>query len=244
MEDIKEKYFMAVEDVLRRIRETQFESISKAAEKVADTAMKGGVVHLFGTGHSFLVCQEAHLKAGGLACCHAVMECNLIGRSMESMHLERLEGYGKVIFQRVNVTENDTVVVVSGSGVNPAPIEFALEGKERGLPVIAITSINFSRNAPSRHPTGKRLFEVADIVVDSCVPLGDAVIEVKGTPQKVGPVSTIAMMTIVETIIVQAVEKMVERGFEPPIFLSANIPGGDKHNLSLINRYKAKIPYG
>ncbi len=237
-----EEYFGKAEELLEKIRRTQLKAILKASEVISESMAKGGVLHLYGTGHSHMIAEEPFYRAGGLAAVNTIWDpCFSNLHLLRNSRLERLEGYGKVIIDATEFSENDALIVISVSGRNAVPIEVAMEAKKRGIPVIAITSMDYSKKAPSRHPSGKHLCDVADVVIDNCVPYGDAVLDVKGVPQKVAAVSTVAGAAIVNAITGQVAENMAEMGVEPPVFLSGNIEGAEEHNKRLVKRYGKKI---
>jgi len=238
-----EGYLGKAEEVLEEIRRTQLNSILKASKVISESMSKGGVLYLFGTGHSHLIADEPFFRAGGLAAVSAISESTMLGKDTKSSLLERLEGYGKIIVDTARLSENDVLIVISVSGRNAVPIEVTMEAKKRGIPVIAITSMDYSKKIPSRHSSGKHLCDVADIVIDNCVPVGDAVLEIGGSPQKVAAVSTVSGAAIVNAIIGQVAENMVSEGITPPVFLSGNVDGADKYNAKLVDKYKDKIRF-
>jgi len=145
--------------------------------------------------------------------------------ALKTSSIERLPGYAKVLLDYYGLQKDEAIIVISNSGINAVPVEIAMGAKERGLKVIAITSCGFSSSIPSRHISGKRLFELADVVIDNYVPPGDALVEVKGMVQKVGPISTIIDSAILHSISLCVVEKLLEKGVEPPVYMSATYPG-------------------
>ncbi|GGD62862.1 sugar isomerase domain-containing protein [Paenibacillus nasutitermitis] len=238
------EYLNQVLNVIDSISRSQKETIQRVASKIADSIMKGGVLHLFGSGHSHMVAEDAFNRAGGLVCINAMLEPSLmeinVGRT--SM-LERLHGYAKVIVSGYDLRPGETIIIVSNSGINAVPIEVALECKERGLHVVALTSLQHSSEECSRHSSGKRLFEVADEVLDNCGVPGDAMLAHEKLTNKIGPSSTIAGIVIIQTLICAVVEQLLERGAAPPVFRSGNISGGEEHNQGLIDGYKERIRY-
>lgn len=229
-----ERYYQIISDILSRIATTQREPIQRAAEVVANHIANGGIVYLLGSGHSLAVAMEAHHRAGGLAPVDVIHD-RTFGRA------ERLEGYAEVLMKDYNIPPGGVVIIISNSGRNALPIEVALYCKERGITTIAITSLAHSKSVSSRHSSGKRLFEIADIVIDNCGVPGDAALEIEGFAGRACPTSGIAGMFIVESIVAQAVENLVKAGIEPPVFLSANIDGGDEHNAKLYEKYWHRI---
>jgi uncharacterized phosphosugar-binding protein len=159
----------------------------------------------------------------------------------KSSKLECLHGLAKVILEESGVERGDVLMVASTSGVNAVPVEMATEAAELGARVIGITSIGASKATPLRNGSGKRLFELADIVIDTHVPYGDAAIQVEGVTQRIAPLSTVIGVAIVNALVVRTVKILVEQGIEPPVFASANIPGGQEFNVALLKRYKDQI---
>ena len=153
------------------------------------------------------------------------------------------EDDGRVIADNQPIGEGDVVIIHSVSGRNTVTVDFALRCREKGARVIALTSVAAGKAIPSRHPSGKLLMDVADVVLDNCGCVGDASIEIKGVPEKVAPTSTAVGAAMLNAIMGRAVELIVERGEVPPIFMSANVPGGDEHNRDMLRRYKNHIFY-
>ena len=132
-------------------------------------------------------------------------------------------------------------MVISNSGINVVPVEVALEGKARGLTLIALTSLTHSRKVQARHPSGKRLFEIADIILDNCGEAGDAVVRYEGLPGRVAPTSILAGSYIINCLVCRVVELFLAKGLAPPVYMSANVPGGDEHNRALEAKYRGRI---
>lgn len=208
-------------------------AVTTAAEAVADAIAHDRGYFLFGSGHSALVAHEAYWRAGGLA--PALPISDPMGGDAE-----RLEGMGAVLLSRYDLQPGDVLIVISHSGINTLPVELALEGKAKGLTVIAITCLEHSRSVPSRHPRGKKLMDVADIVVDTHGKTGDAVVDL-GSGLCAGATSTIVGAVIVEAITVKAAAILQEDGIEPPLLVSSNVPEGDEHNLQLAQRYRRQL---
>ena len=217
-------------ELLQHMKEAQAEAIQKAAALVADTITEGGLVYAFGSGHSQCLSREIHSRAGGL---YPVVSINdpMWGKA------ERLEGYGELLLKGLPLKEGEVIFVISNSGRNPSPIDVAMKAKEMGLHVVAVTSLPHSKSQASRHSSGKRLYEVADIVLDTGVPVGDACMSFEGMPMKAGPASTALGASILNAVMVEAIQYMLDRGEEPPILISANVEGGDEHNRRLVERY-------
>lgn len=226
------EYLDKVTDLLSNIRSTQWEHISTAGRIVGETVKSGGIIHTFGSGHSAAIAYEAHGRAGGLAAVSAIID-PLRGLS------EKVEGFGRALMVPLKLGENDSMIVISNSGRNAAPIEVAMVARESGLKVIAITSLAHSQSVSSRHSSGKRLFELADVVIDNMGDPGDAAIRLEGFEIPTGPTSTIAGAYIMNEITIAAITWMLENGAEPPVFKSANLDGSKEHNAALRARYNA-----
>ena len=229
-----ERYLNICIEQLIQLREHSVNAIDAAAQAVADAIQADKGYFLFGSGHSALIAHEAFWRAGGLAPALPILDPSW-------GDAERLTGYGVTLLEHYDLQAGSVMVVISNSGINPLPVEVAMESKGRGLTVIAITCLAHSQNVPSRHPSGKKLYEVADIVIDTQGVPGDAALELPGVPGRVGPTSTILGVAIVEAISVQAAAILVERGIVPPVLVSSNLPEGDIHNRKLIERYRNRL---
>ena len=160
--------------------------------------------------------------------------------AVSSTKFERLPGVAKIVFDGADIRKGEPILIASNSGINSVPIEMAMLAKENGNPVIVLTSAKVSALAQSRHSSGKRLFELGDVVLDTNVPKGDSVIDC-GNGLKTGSVSSIVSLYIVQKLALGVAEKFVQNGEEPPIFKSANVPGGDEYNQKLLAKFKGRI---
>ncbi len=237
------QYFQVVRKLMARVEETQVAAIDKAAGTIADTIAKGGVLHLFGTGHSHMLGEELFYRAGGLVPVNMIFEPGLMLHqgAAKSTRLEKLPGYAKLILEEADTRAGEPIIIISNSGINEVPVEMALEAKAQGLVVIALSSLATATAALPRHASGKKLFEVADICLDNCVTPGDAALELPGLAQKVGPVSTLLGGLILNVLIIRVIERLIEAGQVPPVFMSSNLPGGPEHNEKVMARYRQRI---
>jgi uncharacterized phosphosugar-binding protein len=220
-------------DVMTRIEETQMDTIRKAAEVMADSIEAGRWVHTFGCGHATIPVEEMYPRIGGFVGFHPIIELPLtfftrITGEMgvhQFVFLERVEGYGVEIMKGYNFDERDTMWLFSHTGINNVNIDVALEAKKRGMKVIAYGSAAAAKGKTSRHSTGKTIFDIADIVVDSCAPIVDASVDLKNHQDKVGPVSTMAFVTCVWMTVTTVAEILADRGVKLFIHPSHNVPG-------------------
>ena len=229
-----QEFYGKVTEVLAKVNDTQQDKIQQAAEMIADLIARDGILYILGSGHSLMVGAEAYHRAGGLAPVDIIHDKSF-GRA------ERCEGYAKQLLDWYDPPAGSVVVIISNSGRNALPIEMALESKARGFKTIAITSLAHSKSVSARHPSGKRLFEIADLVIDNCGVPGDAILDVEGVPGKVCATSTIAGALIMDSIMAQVIQNLVDRGLTPPVFLSANVEGGDEHNKKVFAKYQKFI---
>lgn len=220
-------------DIMTQIEETQLDNIRKAAEAMADSIEAGRWVHTFGCGHATIPVEEMYPRIGGFVGFHPMIELPLsfftrITGEMgvhQFVFLERVEGYGVEIMKGYNFDSRDTMWVFSHSGINNVNIDVALEAKKKGMKVIAFGSAAEAEGKQTRHSSGKTIFEIADIVVDSCAPIGDASVTLKNHQDKVGPVSTMAFITCVWMTVTTVAEILADRGVKLYIHPSHNVPG-------------------
>jgi len=242
-----ELLFDAAESIVRQVRATQLPAIKQAADLLAARCHEDGVIHIFGAGHSRAFAMELAGRAGGVACTHIIgLEegAQAEGRKGTPINLPDLErdpATAHKLLELINLHPSDAFVIVSNSGRNGAPVELALEVKRRSMPVVAVTSLNHSRATESRHPSGKRLFEIADVVIDNCCPYGDTLFDLPGTRLKACSASSIAGAFIAQALTAELIARLVAMGGVPPIFISANVDGSDEHNAAIQKRYEGRI---
>jgi uncharacterized phosphosugar-binding protein len=193
-----------------------------------------------------LIAHEAFFRAGGIAAINPILEERLIflKGALESSRAEREEGLAEKVIALEDVNAEDAAIIISNSGRNAVPVEMALEMRARRVKVIAITNLEQSRGSTASHSSGKRLYELADVTIDNCVPTGDALLSLAGLNSKIGPSSTVAGAAIINSIIVEAVNELLQRGERVPVLPSANIDGVSSETLSdLLSRYAGRIKY-
>ena len=220
-------------DVMSRIEETQIGNICNAAEVMADTIECGRWVHTFGCGHATLPVEEMYPRIGGFVGFHPMIEIPLsffthITGEMgvhQFVFLERVEGYGNEIMKGYTFDKRDTMWLFSHSGINNVNIDIALESKKKGMKVVVFGSAAEAAGKKTRHTSGLTIFEIADIIVDTCAPLEDASVQLKNHRDKIGPVSTMAFVTCVWMTITTVAGILADRGVKLYIHPSHNVPG-------------------
>ena len=236
-------YRERVEAMLREIESTQYIYMERASRMAASAVEGGRIVYVFGTGHSHLVAEEVTYRAGSLAPVDAILEPSLTGHSdvVKSEQLERLEGFGRLIIEHRRLGPNDVLFVISNSGRNAAPIEAAVTAKERGARTVAVTSLEYSKQVSSRHSSGKRLYEVADLAIDNSGVFGDAVLTPEGVGRLMGPTSGIGGAFVMHAVLARAAEHLAAAGIEPPVFVSGNLDGAKELNREVLDRYWGQV---
>jgi uncharacterized phosphosugar-binding protein len=240
-------YARIARDIIDKIEHTQEPSIREAAELFADAISAGGLVHLFGAGHSRMGVEEIFPRIGSIVGYHPIVELslsyytNVVGTMglAQSLFLERVDGFGECLLGNYEFGDRDAAMVISSTGINNVPVEVALGLKQRGLKVVAITSVSHSASVASRHPSGQHLYEVADIVVDNCTPVGDAAVHVDGCDYPVGPTSTLATVVVAHSINALLAEGLIQRGVKPTILGSPHFTDQDAARRNLAEYYAA-----
>lgn len=216
------------------LEEEEAEHIGQAAKIVAEGIMKGGITQAFGSGHSYAAAIEISGRAGGLIPSKVIMDP---AGGMYEQHA----GVGKTLMHKVLIHPEDVFFLISNSGRNPMVIEMAEEIKRKGNKLIVVTSLESSKGSTSRHKSGKLLYEFADVVLDNHSTFGDAALEIDHLETKVCGTSSFAATLLLQQTIYQAISLMVSQGFEPPVYLSANIDGGHERNLAIEDKYIERI---
>ncbi len=241
-----DEYVKTVAAALDRLIESQRDAIGRAADMMTDAVQAGRSLFAFGASHSFIVAEELVYRTGGLMLINPIYPhgMNLSVRPMTmTSKLERVEGLGRELLLGSPAREGDVLIIASTSGRNAVAIDMALGARERGIGVIGVTSLAYSSAVTSRHSSGKKLLDLCDVVLDNGAPHGDAAVRVGGFRQPVGPLSTVLGCALVNALVVEVAAKMLERGLEPPIYMSANLDGGDDYNDRLLALYRDRIHY-
>jgi uncharacterized phosphosugar-binding protein len=230
----------------------EMETIEKASHPVAESIAREEPVHVIGPGgHSNMAAEEVLWRAGGLAPINAILDpgTNLIHGAKRSNFIERTPGYALKVLDayRVGRKPGEVIIIANAYGVNAMCIDTVLEAKKRGMITIGITSRSFAdvlpQEHPSRHPSGKNLYQEVDYFLNCHLPYGDAVVEIKGCVQKTGPTSTFCNVFTINLLMIETVKRLMEMGVQPPLWMSANLPGGDEANRSLEEKYIPRIKH-
>lgn len=243
------QYQSALEEAFACIA-AQEEAIGRAANVLAGAIEADQLIHVIGPGgHSNMAAEEVLWRAGGLAPINAILDAgtNLIHGAKRSNHIERTPGYAKRVLDayRVGLAPGEVIVIVNAYGINAMCIDTVLEAQERGMTSVGITSRGFADalapDHPSRHPSGKNLYQEVDHFLDCCVPYGDAVVSIEGAQQKTGPTASMCNLYTLNLLMLDTVQKLVDRGIDPPLWMSANLPGGDEANKANESKYIPRI---
>lgn len=226
-------------EIVGRIKDTQIENIHKASDLIAQAHKDGKNFYVSGSGHSHSVAEELYGRAGSLAFTIPIMtsELTLTEHPTKSTFIERLSGYAGILAELYEISEGDVVLIASNSGRNAYPIELALEAKKRGAHVVCITSMRHSSDVTSRHDSGKRLFEVSDVVIDNCGEKGDAATQMEGVNTPIFPTSSIANAFICGALSVEVCALLQAKDAEVEVFMSANVDGGYEKNEAYFQKY-------
>lgn len=243
MTDLRHRYRDQLVDIMDRILATEAEALDRARDAVATALGNDHLVYVAGSGHSHLIAEEAFYRAGGIAAAQAILDEDLmLHRGAErSTHLERESGRAEAVLATYPVGPGDVVFIVSNSGRNAYPIEMALAVKARGATTIAITSLTHATATSSRHPSGQRLFEIADIVLDNCGVYGDAAVPIVGHEVSMGPTSTAIGVFLLNTVLAEAVEQVAGKGQRVDVYQSANMQGAETEAEALIAKWRPRI---
>jgi uncharacterized phosphosugar-binding protein len=234
-------YFARANELLARAWTENGPVLARVAPIIGKSVAQGGVIHTFGSGHSELVSREIIGRAGGLVCVTGIIDPT-------AGFVENLPGYGARLVERYDrqyeLRSGETVIVISNSGKNGSPIDVALYAKAKGLTVVAMTCLAMSRITPSQHPSGKRLFECADYVLDNGGVPGDAIVdlgETAGVPAKAGPTSTVIGCSVLNWLMLSVMDWLKANGHPLPVLQSQNLPGAIEHNRALAGKYQGRL---
>ena len=239
-------YLTSIKELLDKAVYTQQETIQQAAQIIAASMAQGGLLHLFGAGHSHMLVEELYGRAGGLIPVNAMLVPRLMLHEdmVQSTLLERQEGEAKEVLANQSLRSDDVMLVVSNSGRNGLSIELARLAHQHGLSVIALTAVGYSKTLSSRHSTGLRLFEVADIVLDNHGQAGDACLVIPGSEIRSGPTSTVVGATLLNAVMVEVIARLIQMEISPPTLTSANLAGPDEgDSLAALGRTGQRLTF-
>jgi uncharacterized phosphosugar-binding protein len=238
------KFFSAISDLQSKVFETQFETMTLVAKKMADVVEKDGRIFVFGTGHSHIMAEEAFFRAGGLVAVVPIFMTNFMLHEhvFLSSKLERTAGIAGPLLDEYKPKEGEMLFIYSNSGVNQVPVEMALEAKKRGLITVAVCSVEYAKVAPISS-LGKRLFEVADHTIDNCGRPGDALVQLEDTPLYVAPSSTIIGALIWNSLITEALSRLHSTVDLLPLAVSYNVEGSVEHNRQVLEKWSKVNPH-
>jgi uncharacterized phosphosugar-binding protein len=241
-----EEFARVALETVAEVSRSQAPKVAEAAALLSTSVQNDGVIQAFGTGHSEAFAMEIASRAGGLIPTNRLSLRDVIllagadREGLSNQFLERDPGTAQKIYDLAPVTPGDVFLVASNSGGNGSVVELARLVKERGHPLIAVTSLQHTQAVTSRHPSGLRLFEIADVVLDNGAPFGDAVLELPDGGAACG-ISSITAALLAQMVIAEVLRDLIEHGLTPPVYLSANIPGGDEHNRALEAHYEGRL---
>ncbi len=247
MSNAFDQYLRIVQDLLSKIERAQIE---KGAQLVVETIKNDRLAYVLGTdGHSYMAAEDMFYRAGGLVAVHPIFPSGfaLSHGAVRSSLMERAQNYIGAVLEHEAPGPGDTLIVVNAYGINASTIEAVLKGKQLGAKIIAVTSTMASRSIPkehpARHPSEKNLCDLkeVDVIIDSKMPMDDAVISFEGFDVKVSPVSTILNSFVLQALVGYASERLLAEGIKPPIWRSTNLPGGDEHNKKYVEAYSTRV---
>jgi uncharacterized phosphosugar-binding protein len=237
-------YLDQVISLLKEVEEKQSGNIDKGAELMAEAIGKDQLIHVYGGGGHTMF-----FRAGGLANINPVMEQGLsvFNQALKYLELERTVNYGRSIVKYFRIKKGEVLIIFHNIGINAATIDAAMEAKEEGAIIIAVSSSYWQNEMPQdhfiRHPSKKNLFDLADVCIDDYNPVGDAVVNIPGLDTPIAPISNIIDFYIAHRLEIATVKKCIERGIKPPVWSSANAPGGDEINAKYVEKYLPRVKY-
>ena len=241
-------YFEKLMENFKKVNDTQSENIRKAAELMSDAIANDRLISVYGGGgHTTLCMGEMFFRAGGLSNINPIMETGLsvFNQALKYLELERTVNYGSAIMKYYDLKQDDVLIIFHNIGINPATIDAAMEAKKNGVKIIAVSSSAWQKEMPEdhfiRHPNKKNLFDYADVAIEDFNPVGDAVVTVPGLDTPIAPVSNIIDFYIAHLLEIETVKQCIDRGIMPPVWSSANTPGGDEKNAAYLEKYKPRI---
>lgn len=241
-------YYKSIIENLELVNSAQSENIAKAGKLMADAIEQDRLISVYGGGgHTTLPVGEMFFRAGGLSCINPIMETGLsvFNQALKYLELERTVNYGSAIVKYYNLQKDDVLIIFHNIGINPATIDAAMEAKKRGVKIIAVSSSYWQEEIPEdhfiRHPNKTNLFDYADVCINDFNPVGDAVVTVPGLDTPIAPASNIVDFYIAHLLEIETVHQCIQRGITPPVWNSANAPGGDEKNAKYLEKYSPRV---
>ncbi|MBI5831172.1 MAG: SIS domain-containing protein [Armatimonadetes bacterium] len=241
-----DRFFAEAIATLERVREQQAGNLAAAAALLVQAVASGRQIFSFGASHSFMLTEELVYRTGGLMLVNPIYPhgMNLMVRPMTmTSQLERVLGLGAELLRGTAIAAGDVLLLASVSGRNAVAIDMAQAARDQGVKVIGITSLAYTNSVTSRHPSGHKVLDLCDVVLDNGAPAGDAAVAFEGCPQPVGPLSSVTGLALVNALVCSVVDELLRRGIEPPIFQSSNLDGGDAWNARLLAENRDRIHY-
>jgi uncharacterized phosphosugar-binding protein len=247
MTTLAHRYLDEVIALLGRVRAEESDALAEAAELMATAIAERRRIFAFGCTHSSLPVQDLVYRAGGLMLVNPIYGPGITALDVRpptlTSAMEKLPGFAATLLDNAPVEAGDVLIVVSVSGRNAVPIEMAQVARERGLMVIGVTSRAYSEAVTSRHPSGRKMHELAHVVLDNKVAPGDAVLEADGVPQRFCPASGVTSTALLHALVAATIERLLARGITPPVYLAANVDGGAEYNAALLAEHRDRIFY-
>jgi len=247
MKSFFEEYLDGVIGLLQKLRDEEGPAVQEAAIILADAIGNGKRIFGFGCTHSSLPIQDLVYRAGGLMLINPIFGPGIASLEPQpatiTSAMERLTGFADVILDNTPIEEGDVLILVSVSGRNAVPIEMAQSAKNRGITVIGVTSREYTDNVDARHPSGKKMYEFADVVLDNKAAKGDAILEADNMPQKFSPASGVTSNALLHALVSATIEECLARGLTPPVYVAANVDGGEEWNRKLWDEYGDRVFY-
>lgn len=241
-------YLQKIIENLKKVEKEQLENIKAGAELMTKAITEDRLIHVYGGGgHTCLVMAEMFFRAGGLCNINPIMDTAIspFNQALKYLEIERTVNYGRSIVKYYKLQKDDLLIIFHNIGINAATIDAAMEAKEAGAKIIAVSSSYWQNEMPGdhfiRHPNKKNLFDYADVCIDDYNPVGDAVVKVEGFDSPITPISNIVDFYIAHRLEIETVKLCVAKGIEPPVWRSANVPGGDEFNQKYIQKYSPRV---
>ncbi len=236
-------YLLSAQKLLGQVAISQQNSVTECVNLFADALANEKIIHTFGTGHSHLLAEEIFYRAGGLAAIYPILDERLMLHKevVKGSQTERLPGLAKELLNKHSIASGDVVVVISNSGGNQVTIDLVKLAQGLGAKVIAVTSLNHATSKSARSSAAEKIHQLADVVLDNSGVVGDALVQVAGSPMSAGPTSTVIGSALLQSVVVGTVAECLKRGIQPDIFVSSNLAGGDENNAAIFEKYRSLI---